>query len=160
MKKVSAKKVPVKKKGLLDGKIQVVKLEGEYPSEWKSPEDKSNPRDVTSLMASHGFHVARMISGSKSYYLDNHTGNVVVFNANIVTVEDGKVWYGDLDLTVDGPELKQVAEEAGKVFYVLREMDGRFGAENQPAAELAGRAAWDTSKGVPRYGKDYQMFFE
>ena len=82
------------------------------------------------------FSLARMISYSKSAYCKHHPDHVVLFNANIYTEEEGKVWYGDLDLTLEGDRLAAVATAAQTTLYVLREMDGRFGKENRTIDEL------------------------
>lgn len=75
-----------------------------------------------------GFPVGRMIAGSKSLYRAAHPNNIVYFNANIF-INGEKVWYGDLDLTLDTPRLKELASQLGDLF-VLKELDGRFGAED------------------------------
>ena len=76
-------------------------------------------------------HPGRMISGSKSGYRNRFPDNRPVFNAN-VCVESGKIWYGDLDLTLDGEKLQQLADELGEKVYVLYEMDARFENEESP----------------------------
>lgn len=73
----------------------------------------------------------RMISGSKSGYRMRFPDNRPVFNAN-VCVESGKIWYGDLDLTLDGDKLQGLANELGERVYVLYEMDARFENEERP----------------------------
>jgi hypothetical protein len=60
------------------------------------------------------FQVGRMVGASKSGYISAHPGNVILFNANIFTKEDGKVWYGDLDLTKDSDALKNLARESSQ----------------------------------------------
>lgn len=74
----------------------------------------------------------RLITGSKSSYLDRHPNNQAFFNANVATKEHGKLWYGDLDLsTKDKEALEELASELETTVYVLREMDGRFGMETK-----------------------------
>jgi len=82
------------------------------------------------MFESFGLYPGRMISGSKSGYLETHKGHHVVFNGNIVTKEDGKIWFGDIDATLDFDKLKDVADLLGKDLYILRESDGRFENEN------------------------------
>lgn len=77
----------------------------------------------------------RMISYSKSEYRDRNPKNLVVFNANVCTKEDGKLWYGDLDITVDQEKLSELAQSLGNDLYVLYEMDGRFENEDSPRLE-------------------------
>jgi hypothetical protein len=89
----------------------------------------------------------RMISPSKSDYRMAHPTNVVVFNANVCTRGRGKIWYGDLDLTLDATDLSRLATELNEDVLVLRERDARFGREHDPAFEQA----------VGRYTPDGQV---
>lgn len=77
----------------------------------------------------------KMISGSKSGYGSLFPNNLVVFNSNVIVVTNdsvSKVWYGDIDITIDRDKLKKMAIDLGVVVYVLYEMDGRFENENTP----------------------------
>lgn len=78
-----------------------------------------------------------MISGSKSAYSENHKQNVPIFNANLCTKSSGKIWYGDLDLTLDKDKLAILAIELNEDVYVLRELDARFEKEESPKFEEA-----------------------
>jgi|688.fasta_scaffold754596_2 hypothetical protein len=73
----------------------------------------------------------RMISSSKSGYIDRNPDNVVVFNAN-VCVRSGKIWHGDLDLTLSKEKLIDLSSFIGDEIYVLYEMDARFENEDSP----------------------------
>lgn len=95
---------------------------------------------MVDIFLSHGLVMGRMITTSKSKYRDEHPNHKVVYNANIVTERRGKIWYGDLDLTLDGKELKLVAEDLQEPVYVLREMDARFENEKLSPAQLIERA--------------------
>jgi len=86
--------------------------------------------EITNIFHENGFIMGRMISHSKSFYKDIFPNNNVYFNANIFTLEDGKIWYGDLDLTLDLKELKNIATKLNKKLYILSEMDGRFENKN------------------------------
>lgn len=86
------------------------------------------------IFRDNGFYVGRMISYSKSGYRDKYPDHNVWFNANVFTLEDGKIWYGDLDLTLDESKLKEISNILGKKLYVLYEMDGRFENE-EPSKE-------------------------
>lgn len=83
------------------------------------------------------FDAGRMISGSKSGYMNAHPNNVVVFNANICTKGGVKIWYGDLDLTLDTAALLTLREEVGEDLCVLYEHDARFENEANPKLERA-----------------------
>ena len=99
------------------------------------------------IFAKHSLFLSRIMSFSKSFYYKEFPTHQIVFNSVVFTKEDGKVWQGDLDLTLDGDTLKKIAEEIGKTLYVVREMDGRFGAENLPIKEIIGKAIWTSEKG-------------
>ena len=92
------------------------------------------------IFLSYGLMYGRMISGSKSGYRQKFTENDVVFNANIILENYGKIWYGDLDLTLDAEKLNKIANELGQTIYVLREMDGRFEHENDPIETFINKA--------------------
>lgn len=77
-----------------------------------------------------------MISGSKSGYVRSHPGHLVVFNSN-VCVNDGKIWFGDLDVTLSQEKLQRLCESLDEKVYVLFEMDARFERENNPSLEKA-----------------------
>ena len=100
-------------------------------------------------LKANGLIMGRMISYSKSDYREKNPNSVCYFNANIVTAKDGKIWYGDLDLTKDGETLKAIAEETGEIIYVLREMDGRFEYEGEDGVKLLQKAVWDTTQEIP-----------
>jgi len=70
--------------------------------------------------------ISRLIGSSKIGYMANHRGNLIVFNANIVTKKSGKIWFGDLDLTISNKDLQLIANELKEDLYILREMDARF----------------------------------
>lgn len=77
-------------------------------------------------------HCGRMISGSKSGYDERFPNNLVVFNANICTRKNGKIWYGDIDITKEEGKLKKLADELHCDVYVLYEKDARFNNEKAP----------------------------
>ena len=92
--------------------------------------DQSKIREV---FINHSMNNGRMISWSKSEYRQNHPDHEVYFNANIFTLKEGKIWYGDLDLTADESKLTQIAKDLNTDIYILSEMDGRF--ENEKSTE-------------------------
>ena len=73
----------------------------------------------------------KMISASKSGYIQKNPDNLVVFNSN-VCIEEGKIWFGDLDVSLSYDTLSDLSKELGKTVYVLTEMDGRFENEENP----------------------------
>jgi len=93
-----------------------------------------------------GFNLGRIISFSKSGYRERYPDNEVYFNANIFVLGEGKVWYGDLDITKESESLQNIARETGKDLYILSEMDGRFGNENLDDSEIIRRSMCKITK--------------
>ena len=100
----------------------------------------NHEEDISNLFKVHGLHMARMISGSKSLYRRMFPDNDVIFNANIITESQGKIWHGDLDVTVDRENLEKVAEKLGESLYILYEMDARFEHENDSTESMINKA--------------------
>jgi hypothetical protein len=92
------------------------------------------------IFINEGLIEGRMVCGSKSLYRDMFPDNEVYFNANIFVLGEGKIWYGDIDVTDDIDALQSVANQIGKDLYILREMDGRFGNENLSDPEIITRS--------------------
>lgn len=88
----------------------------------------------------------RIISFSKSAYVEKFPHNEVYFNANIFVLGEGKIWYGDIDLTMDREKLEKIASQSGKDLFVLRELDGRFENENIKDSEIIKRAVSKINK--------------
>lgn len=72
----------------------------------------------------------RMVGGSKSIYSYDNPDNYVIFNANVYTIKE-KIWYGDLDITLDAKKLFELSTKLNDVLYIFYEMDGRFDNENK-----------------------------
>lgn len=85
---------------------------------------------IREVFINHGYHSGRMISGSKSFYREKYPDHEVFFNANIFTLEEGKIWYGDIDFTKDSEIISKISKQLNRDLYILREMDGRFENEN------------------------------
>lgn len=100
--------------------------------------------NILDIIESNGLKTGRLITWSKGDYKQKNPGNVCYFNANICTLEEGKVWFGDLDLTISGGVLKSIADNIGKQLYVLREMDCRFEDENISEIEIIKKSVWNT----------------
>jgi len=92
------------------------------------------------------FHNKNLIIGRIiSPYKNAPKNNVCVWNANVMTKENGKVWYGDLNLTKDYKKLNEICGIIGKTLYVLKEEDCRFGKENDSIDSLIQKAVWNTN---------------
>jgi hypothetical protein len=97
--------------------------------------EELNVRFSADLAATLG-ESGRMIAYSKTDYSRRHPDHVAIFNAN-VCVDAGKIWHGDLDLTLDELKLGELARRIGETVYVLYEYDGRFENEDSPLLEEA-----------------------
>ena len=95
-----------------------------------------NEPEVTKVFIQNDLTWGRLLSYSKSEYRAQNPESDVLFNANIYILGVGKVWWGDIDLTKDWNTLETVAASLGRALYVLREMDGRFGKEDQPDEQI------------------------
>lgn len=73
----------------------------------------------------------KMISGSKSGYCQRNPRNLAIFNANVCTLTE-KIWFGDLDVSIDKAKLRELAKNLNEDIYVLYEIDARFENEDNP----------------------------
>ena len=80
-----------------------------------------------------------MISFSKTDYMMTHPNNDVLFSANII-IDGEKVWYGDIDLTLDGKNIQNLSNHNSKTILVLKEKDARFENENLTEREYYNKA--------------------
>ena len=117
-----------------------------HPSDFKPT---MSVREIHKHFDAFGFYDARMLGGYKWEYADKHPDDLIVFNANVLMPGYGKVWYGDLNLTEDYKTLKKIAESLNTTFYILWEMDARFGEENKSLNELLDKAVWNTTEDKP-----------
>lgn len=101
----------------------------------------------------------RMISGSKTGYRMRFPRNLAIFNANII-VDDKKVWWGDIDLTVSKNDLLEIAVLENIDIYVLYEMDGRFENENSPLIDKYIMLCKANGTYALREGYDYKEHYD
>ena len=125
---------------------KVVKLVGSYPSDFKPT---TNVIEVQKYFDAYEFYDARILAGEKWAYTSEHEDDLIIYNANVLMKDIGKVWYGDLNLTKDYLVLREIAEKLNTELYILWETDGRFGEEMKPLNELFDKAVWNTSEDNP-----------
>lgn len=101
---------------------------------------------MENFFVNEGLNLGRMISFSKSGYREKYPDNEVYFNCNIFVLGEGKVWYGDIDVTKDRDSLESISREIGKDLYILREMDGRFENEKLDDSEIIRRSVCKINK--------------
>lgn len=87
--------------------------------------------EYTDIFKQYKLPIGRIVGWSKSGYRNEHPDNTVIFNANIITEKSGKIWYGDIDVTVSFDNLKDIANELNEDLYILSEHDARFENENK-----------------------------
>ena len=131
---------------------KTIKLTGEYPSDFKPT---MSVMEIQKHFSAFGFYDARMLESHKWEYTEKHPDDLVIFNANVLMPNYGKVWFGDLNLTEDYKTLKKIADSLNTTLYILWEMDGRFGEEKKPIDELIKKAAWNTDEDIPT--KDWYL---
>jgi hypothetical protein len=125
---------------------KTIKLTEPYPSDFKPT---MSVMEIQKHFSAFGFEDARMLAGAKWDYTEEHEGDLIVFNANVLMSGYGKVWFGDLNLTEDYKTLKKISESLNTTLYILWEMDARFGKEDKPIDELIGKAVWNTEEDKP-----------
>ena len=76
----------------------------------------------------------KLISWSKSAYRTQHPDNFVIFNGNVCT-RDEKIWFGDLDLTLEKKNILDLSADLKTDLFVFYEMDARF--ENEESFVLS-----------------------
>ena len=92
--------------------------------------------DIQLIFRGKGMWYGRMLTYSKSFYRKMHPDHTVIFNAEIHTMSNGKVWYGDLDITDDTGVLETIAKILGEKLYVLQESTYLFGDKIKSAEDL------------------------
>lgn len=102
-------------------------------------EFKQDP-DCFIIFSSNNLDLGRTIAEDKAKYCKENQGDLIIFNANIITKKNGKIWYGDLNINVDFDNLKNVADQINQDLYILMEGDARFGYEKQPIKSLIEKA--------------------
>ena len=125
---------------------KTIKLAGEYPSDFKP---STSIQEIQQHFEAYNLHSGRMLGGSKTGYTIERPNNLIIFNANVLMSDVGKVWHGDLNLTEDYHTLKRIAKSLNSTLHVLWEMDARFGEESKPIDELLGKAVWNTTENKP-----------
>jgi len=98
---------------------------------------------ITEIFKSNGLPMGRCF-GSKSGYRLLHPKCDFIPNANIFNRRDGKVWFGDLDLSRDKPALELIAKRLRCRLHVLDEGDGRFKEASRPHIAVVRDAVWHT----------------
>lgn len=93
-----------------------------------------------------GLISGKMISHSKSLYREKYPYNEVYFNCNVFILGEGKIWYGDLDVTKEIGVLTRIASKLEKDLFILREMDGRFEKSELTDSEIITKAVCKISK--------------
>lgn len=113
-------------------------LKHTHPEPPKKPTEFVSDPNFDMLFSSFGLPIGRSITPSpdKGSYCKIHEGDLVYFNANIITKNYGKIWYGDLNINLDFDNLKEVADILNEDLYILMEGDARFGYEKEPIEKL------------------------
>jgi hypothetical protein len=109
-----------------------------YPRDYEFKPDR-----LADVFSAEALPVGRCF-GSKSGYRSSHPGHKFIPNANVFCRTRGKIWWGDLDLTLDKPKLEAVARRLRMRLYVLFEYDGRFENADRKHSTVVAQAIWRT----------------
>jgi hypothetical protein len=101
--------------------------------------------------------LGKLISYSKSAYCQRNPDNLVVFNSNVCTQSE-KIWFGDLDITLEKEKLIELSKALNETIYVLSEMDGRFENEKSPKIERAKVSIFPN--GEIKLKEEYQKYYK
>ena len=102
--------------------------------------------NVIKTLEDNKLYCGRMLSANKTA----KSGHLVLWNGNIIMAGQGKIWFGDIDITADGKKLKMCANQYNTILYVLREKDARFSTENDSLKILVTKAVWNTEQDIPK----------
>jgi hypothetical protein len=80
---------------------------------------------IENIFRQKNLHDGRMIGFSKSGYTKSFPNNEVYFNARIFTEELGKIWVGDIDVTVNSYILQEIANESQLDLFIISESDSK-----------------------------------
>ena len=69
--------------------------------------------------------------GSKSGYRKRFPENDIIFNSNIYISSENKIWYGDIDITLEKKNLQKICNQLNEDIIILYEMEGRFENEGK-----------------------------
>lgn len=72
-----------------------------------------------------------LISFCESDYRRHHPDNIVVFNSNII-INNKRVWFGDIDITLSKEILMELSRETNNEIYILYQRDVSVDNENNP----------------------------
>jgi hypothetical protein len=94
----------------------------------------SADHNSTLLIERAGLNRCRVLPGTAEEYMELHPTDLLIFNASIFTLNEGRIWIGDLNITEDISKLKLVAQELKVDLYILCEHDSRH--ENMDKARI------------------------
>lgn len=112
--------------------------------------------EIEKILIDKGFRRARMIGASKSYYKDNHKYHNVVFNAHFYIINiDGnyqEILTGDINITLEGKRLKEVANILKTDIYVVSEHRGNF---IKLGDDIKDKSIWNTREEIIEITPEY-----
>jgi len=108
------------------------------------------------IFRQNGLTEGRMVAGSKSGYRTRNEYNKVYFNANVCILNENileKIWWGDIDISLEGDKLKDIGKLLDETLYVFYEHDAR-NIEDLEDLNLE-QSVWDTTQEVPYITTEY-----
>ena len=115
-----------------------------------------NEDNPVELFIDKGLNPARIVGHSKTDHRQANPGNVVVFNANVMSKSFGKFWHGDIDLTKSAADIESISDEIREEILVLSEHSARFNNEppEHPYETYAKVAVWSSDRGFIKHDED------
>jgi len=111
-----------------------------------NPFSSENCDRFQTLFARHRLTMGRQLPES-SEYRRHHPRSIVWRHADVFAANAGYVWHGDVDLALDEPVLRVIADELGEPLYVLRESVRRSLNTPLPVEQLTRLSDWNTRDG-------------
>lgn len=97
-------------------------------------------KEILNVFSYFGMTSGRILSEHKSEYKKLYSTDHILFNANVFTLEEGKIWYGDINLTQEYNLLQSISEQLDRDIYILNELDGRYDNEFLPSSKIIEKA--------------------
>lgn len=117
-------------------------------------------KEICDFLYSKKLPLGRLLTHSKTTYLNNNKHNTVVFNSNIYIHLNGEnflVWNGDIDLSLEGDILIECKNITGIDLYVFVE---HVFISVDTIEILKSNSIWDTTKLVPFYDDIDKIFLD
>ena len=84
------------------------------------------PKDKLEAVRSHLGNEGRLLSASKSMYLEKFPSHKTFFNACLFDSSFTQLWFGDIDFDADSESLQLLSNYINEVIFITREQPYRW----------------------------------